>query len=151
MTLDQLVDDTVDVTRRVCDRIGKKKVILVGQSWGSFLGVQVVKRHPGLFHAYVGTGQLVSLETSIADRVRWTRQQATAADDQATLKALDNAATLSGDARIDAENGATRKYALPPSDQKYQQMVQAFTGAPPFPSTVPSRTGLQAVRSATRS
>src|ERR1700722_19536206 len=39
MTLDRLVDDALEVAQHVCDRLGKKKVILVGHSWGSFLGV----------------------------------------------------------------------------------------------------------------
>ncbi len=134
MTLDRLVDDALEVTQHVCDCLGKKKVILVGQSWGSFLGVHAIKRRPGLFHAFVGTGQVVSLESSIADRVRWVRQQATASGDEATLRALDEAAELPGDAKMKAENRITRKYALLPSDQKYSRIVQAFTGAAPFPT-----------------
>ena len=38
----------------------KGRVILLGVSWGSVLGVHMVKARPDLFHAYVGTGQVVS-------------------------------------------------------------------------------------------
>jgi pimeloyl-ACP methyl ester carboxylesterase len=39
MTLDRMVDDAIEVAEHVCGRLSQRKVILVGQSWGSFLGV----------------------------------------------------------------------------------------------------------------
>jgi pimeloyl-ACP methyl ester carboxylesterase len=41
----------------------KDKIILVGHSWGSFLGIHIVKERPDLFYAYVGTGQVVGRVT----------------------------------------------------------------------------------------
>src|ERR1700733_4411358 len=38
MTLDRLVDDTIEIAEHVRGRLSQRKVILVGQSWGSFLG-----------------------------------------------------------------------------------------------------------------
>ena len=47
-------------------RFGEDKVYLVGKSWGSALGVWMVQRHPELFHAFVGTGQMVDfIETDV--------------------------------------------------------------------------------------
>ena len=37
------------------------KITLLGHSWGSILGVHMVKQRPDLFSAYVGTGQVVQL------------------------------------------------------------------------------------------
>lgn len=133
MTLDRLVDDAIEVTQHVCARLRKKKLTLVGQSWGSWLGVHVIKRRPELFNAFVGTGQVVSLSSSAAAEVRWARRQATAAADQATLKGLDDAAKLSGDAKLRTERMAARKYALSPSDLKYEQIVRAFIDTPAVP------------------
>jgi pimeloyl-ACP methyl ester carboxylesterase len=59
-TLDQLVADTVEVTNYLRDRFGEEKVFLVGQSWGSTLGVLAAQQEPGLYHAFVGVGQMVS-------------------------------------------------------------------------------------------
>jgi pimeloyl-ACP methyl ester carboxylesterase len=49
-------------------RFGQEKVYLVGESWGSALGVWMVQRYPEQFHAFVGTGQMVDfLETDLFD------------------------------------------------------------------------------------
>jgi pimeloyl-ACP methyl ester carboxylesterase len=60
LTVDQMVADTIEVTNYLRARFNEDKVYLVGNSWGTILGVLAVQRHPELFHAYVGTGQMVS-------------------------------------------------------------------------------------------
>ena len=44
-TLDQMVSDTIEVTDYLRDRFDQDKVFLVGQSWGSTLGVLAAQRH----------------------------------------------------------------------------------------------------------
>ena len=39
----------------------------MGNSWGTILGVLAVQQQPELFHAFVGTGQMVS--TAATDRM----------------------------------------------------------------------------------
>ncbi|HVZ28100.1 MAG TPA: alpha/beta hydrolase [Rhizomicrobium sp.] len=134
MTLDRLVDDTLEVAEHVRTRLAVRKVILVGQSWGSFLGVNAVKRGPELFHAFVGTGQVVSFASVVAGHVRWARAEATAVNDQATLKALDNAAALPEPKRDLALVGAAHKYVMPPADTAYAKMIDDFMGPKPYPA-----------------
>ncbi len=43
-------------------RLGKDKIVLLGWSWGSILGVHMVKARSDLFAAYVGTGQVVAMQ-----------------------------------------------------------------------------------------
>lgn len=59
MTLDQFVADAADVADYARRRLHQRRVILLGHSWGSALGVYVVKRHPELFSAFIGTAQPV--------------------------------------------------------------------------------------------
>ncbi|MGE3333149.1 MAG: alpha/beta fold hydrolase [Rhodospirillaceae bacterium] len=131
MTLDRMVDDAIEIAEHICSRLSQRKVILVGQSWGSFLGVNVIKRRPELFHAFVGTGQLVSVAAVLKDRVQWTRQAATAAGDQATLRALDDAAALPPERRFDVESQLTKKWLLSPQDVAYAKIVSDFMGTNP--------------------
>jgi len=60
LTLDQMVADTIEVTDYLRDRFDEQAVYLVGSSWGTTLGVLAVQQRPELFHAYVGTGQMVN-------------------------------------------------------------------------------------------
>ena len=60
LTLDRVVADTIDVTDYLRQRFDEQKIYLVGNSWGTTLGVLAVQRHPSLFHAFIGTGQMVS-------------------------------------------------------------------------------------------
>lgn len=59
LTLDQMVDDTLEVTRYLLDRFDQEKLYLVGSSWGTTIGTLAVQRQPELFHAWIGTGQMV--------------------------------------------------------------------------------------------
>src|SRR5258708_23131219 len=60
VTIDQMAQDGVEVAEFVKRRLHKNRVTLMGVSWGSVLGIRMVKQRPDLFCAYVGTGQLVS-------------------------------------------------------------------------------------------
>jgi pimeloyl-ACP methyl ester carboxylesterase len=40
----------------------RNKIILLGHSWGSVLGILLVKAHPDLFSAWVGTGQIMNMQ-----------------------------------------------------------------------------------------
>ncbi len=61
MTLEQMVSDTVEVTNYLRERFGEDKIYLAGNSWGTILGSLAVQQHPELYHAYVGTGQMVNV------------------------------------------------------------------------------------------
>ena len=45
----------------LCTRFHKDKVYVVGNSWGTLLGVLAAQKRPDLFAAYVGGGQMVNL------------------------------------------------------------------------------------------
>lgn len=78
LTLEAAVDDALGVTNYLRDRFGQDKVYLVGQSWGSLLGVLTVQQRPELFDAFVGVGQMVSPVTTdqvfYRDTLAWARE-----------------------------------------------------------------------------
>jgi pimeloyl-ACP methyl ester carboxylesterase len=63
MTVDRMSQDGIEVAEFLRTHLHKDKIILVGHSWGSFLGIHMVKQRPDLFFAYVGTGQIIGLPT----------------------------------------------------------------------------------------
>lgn len=60
LTLESQVDDTIAVTNHLRDRFDQDEIYLLGQSWGSTLGVLAVQQAPELYRAFIGTGQMVS-------------------------------------------------------------------------------------------
>ncbi len=58
LTVDRLILDTIEVADYLRARFGQERILLVGHSWGSFLGIQVAARAPDRFHAYVGMAQV---------------------------------------------------------------------------------------------
>jgi pimeloyl-ACP methyl ester carboxylesterase len=58
ITIDRLTRDGIELAELLRTTLRQDKVILVGHSWGSILGVRMVKTRPDLFHAFVGTGQV---------------------------------------------------------------------------------------------
>ena len=61
ITLDRLVADTIELAENLRTRFDEEKLYLVGESWGSFVGVLVARERPDLFHAYIGSGQMVDI------------------------------------------------------------------------------------------
>jgi proline iminopeptidase len=60
LTIARMADDTIELTNYLRERFHKRKIFLLGHSWGSVLGITAVTAHPELFYAYVGTGQVVN-------------------------------------------------------------------------------------------
>ena len=58
-----MTQDGVEVAEYLRAHLHKDKIVLIGHSWGSFLGIQIVKQRPDLFYAFVGTGQVVGKQT----------------------------------------------------------------------------------------
>ncbi len=61
LTLDQAISDTIELTQYLRERFGEKKIYLLGESWGTLLGVLAVQRQPELYYAWVSSGQMVNL------------------------------------------------------------------------------------------
>ena len=60
MTLDQLVEDTRQMTEYLQRRFGQERIFLMGLSWGSYLGIKTIERYPENYLAYIGIGQVTN-------------------------------------------------------------------------------------------
>lgn len=69
LTIDRLILDTIEVADYLRERFGQDRILLLGHSWGSFLGLQVAARAPDRFMAYVGMAQVAhQLQSEIMAR-----------------------------------------------------------------------------------
>ena len=66
LTPERYVTDGIALVEHLRERFGEEKVYVLGESWGSALGIWMVQREPEYFHAFIGTGQMVAfLETDL--------------------------------------------------------------------------------------
>jgi pimeloyl-ACP methyl ester carboxylesterase len=62
LTPDRYINDGLALVSYLRERFDEEKVYLLGESWGSALGIWMVQRNPELFHAFIGTGQMVAFQ-----------------------------------------------------------------------------------------
>ena len=68
ITVETYISDGRALTEYLIRRFGQEKIYLVGESWGSALGIFLIDRYPELYHGFIGTGQMVAFtETEVID------------------------------------------------------------------------------------
>ncbi len=87
MTGEQHVKDAEVVVNWVRQTLHKKKVVVMGVSWGTLIGAMLAQKHPELLNAYVGVGQGVADADEKVGYLR-TLQIATLRRDTAALREL---------------------------------------------------------------
>jgi pimeloyl-ACP methyl ester carboxylesterase len=60
LTPERYISDGLALVSYLRERFHAEKVYLLGESWGSALGIWMVQRQPESFHAFIGTGQMVA-------------------------------------------------------------------------------------------
>ena len=60
ITLDNLLDDTYEVTEYLKERFNKDKIFIMGFSGGSHIALMEAQRHPENYYAYIGMAQCVT-------------------------------------------------------------------------------------------
>ncbi len=90
LTPERYIEDAHALILHLRERFGQEKVYLLGESWGSALGIMLVQRYPELFHAFVGAGQMVAfLETDRMDydfAMQWAQERGDAAKVEALVR-----------------------------------------------------------------
>jgi CubicO group peptidase (beta-lactamase class C family) len=79
LTPERYIADAHELILYLRQRFDEDKVYVLGESWGSALGVMLAQRYPDLFHAFIGTGQMVAFkETDILCyefALRWAQER----------------------------------------------------------------------------
>ena len=61
---DRMIADAEEMLAWVRKEFGKEKVFVMGHSWGSYLGLELARRHPQQLHAYIGVTQMADAPES---------------------------------------------------------------------------------------
>lgn len=60
LTTQRFVDDAYALTKIIRTRFKQDKIYVMGLSWGTIVGIDLVKQHPEVIKAYIGNGQMVN-------------------------------------------------------------------------------------------
>ncbi len=127
VTLDRISKDGIELAGYLYRELGKKKIIVLGHSWGSIVATRMVQMRPDLFAAYVGTGQVSSWAAMVNTQFDLLLAKARKDGDQATVKELEAIG------RPDPTNAHqyfsfsknVRSLLWPPSDQAWLQHLRS--------------------------
>ncbi|WP_434992333.1 alpha/beta fold hydrolase [Arthrobacter sp. Ld5] len=117
LTLESSVEDAITVTDYLRERFGEDKIYLSGQSGGTVYGVLAVQQEPELYHAYIGTGQMVDpLETDTIfyeDTLVWAEQSG----DTALVEELERIGLPPYEDMLDYETALSYEHQVYPYDR----------------------------------
>jgi pimeloyl-ACP methyl ester carboxylesterase len=109
LTIERYRDDAIELIELRRKKYGKRKVFLLGHSWGSIVGLSVAAKRPDLLFAYIGMGQYIDPKGGERAGYDWTMAQAKADNNTQAVKELEALEPFPGDFKtIDAE----RKWAV---------------------------------------
>lgn len=88
LNFETVLEDARQVTEYLRQRLGVKKIALMGHSWGTVLGTALVQTYPEAFSCYIGVGQVSNLQDN--ERVGYEEavKRAQAAKNQEDITAL---------------------------------------------------------------
>lgn len=89
VTLEQITADAHELTQKLKEKFGQRKIYLAGYSWGSIVGMNLVQKYADDYHAYIGIGQIVNIKRGMEISHEWLANQAKEKGDKETLKTLE--------------------------------------------------------------
>jgi pimeloyl-ACP methyl ester carboxylesterase len=101
LTVSQMADDAIALSEYLVKHLGKKKIIIIGTSWGSVLGATIALKRPDLYSAYIGHSQVVNAADMLVYSYNKVSQLAKSSNDQASI---DKLASIGAPPYDDAKN-----------------------------------------------
>jgi pimeloyl-ACP methyl ester carboxylesterase len=101
--IDRYVQDAIDIAQYVAERYKKRKVILVGHSWGTIVGMKAALARPDLFYAYVGIGQVINAHDNERISFEFAQTQAEKAHNDKAIAELKSISPYPGQTPITRE------------------------------------------------
>lgn len=89
LTTDVLVDDLLALRNYVTEELGQEKVILIGHSFGTYIGMKAAAKAPDQFYTYIGIGQMSNTLQSELESFEYTLEQAKQAGNAEDVKKLE--------------------------------------------------------------
>ncbi|MGI6280317.1 MAG: alpha/beta fold hydrolase [Acutalibacteraceae bacterium] len=88
ITRDTYIEDGHALTEYLKNRFSQDKIFLLGESWGSALGIFLVDKYPQDYHAFIGTGQMIDFAETERIDYRMAMEIAESKGDSVVVKKL---------------------------------------------------------------
>lgn len=85
-----MAQDGIELAEHLREQLEKDKIVLVGHSFGSILGVRMAKSRPDLFSAYIGTAQVANPQRNYATAYEALLEKARSLSDQRAITELES-------------------------------------------------------------
>ena len=89
MNVNQFISDLYELVKYLNNTLNCKKVYLMGHSWGAMLGILAVKKHPELFHCFIGIGQSVNQKLASEARLPFLLEEAKKCGDLEAIQKIE--------------------------------------------------------------
>lgn len=103
--IDRFLSDTHEMVLYLKQRLSKEKLIILGHSWGTFLGLNEAYRHPENLYAYVGAGQMVNGIKTEQIAYKFLLDAAKAKGDKQAIKTLEGKAAFRNGTYVNGTEG----------------------------------------------
>ena len=101
--IERYVDDAIEVAEHLKAKYGKRKLVLMGHSWGTIVGMRAALKRPDLFHAYVGIGQVLNVRENERISFDYAWERARRENNTEAIKEMAAIAPYPGDQPITRE------------------------------------------------
>ncbi|MET0497450.1 MAG: alpha/beta hydrolase [Steroidobacteraceae bacterium] len=88
----RMIADTEEMIGWLRKEFGKDRIFVLGHSWGSYLGLDIARRHPEWLHAYIGMGQLTDARESERRGWQFAMEHARSANNATAVRELQSIA-----------------------------------------------------------
>lgn len=88
LTTERYLQDAHELVEKLRSRFHQNKIYVIGESWGTILGIKLVQKYPDLFHAYIGSGQMVNTTQNDVMGYQLALKWATERGDTKTVQTL---------------------------------------------------------------
>jgi pimeloyl-ACP methyl ester carboxylesterase len=98
ITFERMMEDGAEMVAYLRQTYNKPRIFVAGHSWGSVIGLELARTHPGWLHAYIGIGQVINFAAGEQVSFDWVLAEARKRGNQEAIAQLEAIAPYPGPA-----------------------------------------------------
>lgn len=96
ITIERMTADGEELIAYLLKHYGKRKLFVLGHSWGTVIGLNIARAHPEWLHAYIGMGQFIYGPDNERVGYQFALREARATNDTQAIRELEAIAPYPG-------------------------------------------------------